>query len=164
MINNQIFAWENYEENPDKMIGVDTIPTQKDATYNEVSKGVFTGSMLESFFTNVDKATVPQVASVIGMEPGEIIYGSKEGMVMVNKTYDFTSYAEDQTTVYGTGKAKVLFADDNKTYIKVVENSVAGWTDRVFYVNSTEVTTDFMELIDASTNESLTPKVYVKIN
>lgn len=164
MIDNQIFAWGNYEENPNKMIGVDTIPTQKDATYNEVSDGVFTGSMAESFFTNVDKSMVPEVASVIGMEAGEIVYGSKDGIVMVNKTYDFTSYAADKTTVYGTGKAKVLFVNDNKTYIKVVENSVAGWTDRVFYVNGTEMTTDFMELIDASTNTPLDPTVYVKIN
>lgn len=139
MINNQIFAWENYEENPNKMIGVDTIPTQKDATYNEVSNGVFTGSMLESFFTNVDKATVPQVASVIGMEPGEIVYGSKEGMVMV-EFYRFTSY--DQETggnKWGEGKVRVIKKDSKNTYVKVIENSTPEFVGNEYYVVATEI-------------------------
>lgn len=88
MIDNQIFAWENYEENPNKMIGVDTIPTQKDATYNEVSNGVFTGSMAESFFTNVDKSMVPEVASVTGMMPGEIVEGKGIEMFISRTCHD----------------------------------------------------------------------------
>lgn len=88
MIDNQIFAWGNYEENPNKMIGVDTIPTQKDATYNEVSNGVFTGSMAESFFTNVDKSMVPEVASVTGMMPGEIVEGKGIEMFISRTCHD----------------------------------------------------------------------------
>lgn len=100
MINNQIFAWENYEENPDKMIGVDTIPTQKDATYNEVSNGVFTGSMAESFFTNVDKATIPQVASVIGEVAMELVEG--KGAVVPGLEIHYITSEAEYTAAMGT--------------------------------------------------------------
>lgn len=76
----QLFSWNNYEENPQNAIGVETIPTQKEATYNEVAEGVFTGNMEESFFTNEDKTSIPNVATVIGEKPGAIIEG--KGVVL----------------------------------------------------------------------------------
>lgn len=100
MIDNQIFAWGNYEENPNKMIGVDTIPTQKDATYNEVSDGVFTGSMAESFFTNVDKSMVPEVASVIGEVAMELVEG--KGAVQSGVEIHYITNVDEYDAAMGT--------------------------------------------------------------
>lgn len=154
MNDSQIFAWDNYDDNPNNMIGVDTIPTQKNATYSDASNGVFTGSLADSFFTNDDLMTVPNVASVIGMEAGEIVYGSKEGMVMVNKTYSFTSWsAETGGEQYGEGTAKIISTEGSKSYVKVLENNVPEWVGRVFYVNNES--TGRMQLNDASTDEPI---------
>lgn len=59
-----------------------------------------------------------------------------------NETYAFTSWsAADGGTQYGTGTAEKVSSDSNSTTVKVTQNSVAGWTGRVFTVNATEVTT-----------------------
>ena len=128
MINNQIFTWGNYEENPNNMIGVDTIPTQKDATYNEVSGGVFTGSMAESFFTNVDKSMVPEVASVIGEVAMELVEG-KGAVVPGLEIHYITSEAEyddamDETTgwLYKAGyREDITWSGDMAWAVALVE-------------------------------------------
>lgn len=101
-MDNQVFAWENYEENPNKMIGVNTIPTQKGATYNTVSNGVFTGSVVESFFTNEDKATIPQIASVIGQKPMEIVEG--KGLIAAGVELHYITSDEEFSAAMGTAE------------------------------------------------------------
>lgn len=118
MIDNQIFAWGNYEENPNKMIGVDTIPTQKDATYNEVSDGVFTGSMAESFFTNVDKSKVPEVASVIGELAMELVEG--KGAVQSGVEIHYIT----NSTEFNAAKTTYL-----AQYIEKDPNPVTEWSE-----------------------------------
>lgn len=61
-----------------------------------------------------------------------------------NEIYPFTSWntgtigAEDEVQ-YGTGTAEKISSDSNSTTVKVTQNSVAGWTGRVFTVNSAEL-------------------------
>lgn len=81
MDTNQIFAWGGYDDNPNNAIGVDTLHTQKEAKYNDVADSVFTGSVLDSFFTNNDKTLGTNPASVVGEEAKEIVFG--EGLVDV---------------------------------------------------------------------------------
>lgn len=162
MIDNQIFAWGNYEEDPKNIMGVDTIPTQKNATYTDSANGVFTGNLEESFFTNIDKSLVSNPAAVNGMEAGDIVYGSKDGIVMVNKTYEFTSWsAATEGTKYGDGKAKVINTEDTKTYVQVLENSESEWVNRVFWVDNT-ITEGRLQLNDASTDTPI--DVWIELN
>jgi len=59
-----------------------------------------------------------------------------------NEVYAFTSWsAATEGTQYGTGTAEKISSDSTSTTVKVTQNSVAGWTGRVFTVNATEVTT-----------------------
>lgn len=74
-LNSQIFTWGNYEEDPKNIMGIDTLPTQKSATYNSAADGVFTGSIEESFFTNIDKSLVSNPAMVIGEVAMELVEG-----------------------------------------------------------------------------------------
>ena len=92
-LNSQIFTWGNYEEDPKNIMGVDTIPTQKDATYTNSANGVFTGSVEESFFTNIDKSVVSNPAAVIGEVPMDIIDG-KGAVVPGLEIHYITSKAE----------------------------------------------------------------------
>lgn len=93
-LNSQIFAWGNYEENPMDIMGIKTIPTQKDATYTDSADGVFTGSIEESFFTNIDKSVVSNPAAVIGETPMDIIDG-KGCVAPTNESNDTQNDGDD---------------------------------------------------------------------
>jgi hypothetical protein len=79
---NSIFAWDNYDEDPNNGIILETIPEQKNASYTDSRDGVFTGSAMESFFENTDKTSYPGIHPVNGMEAGDIVFG--EGVVLVS--------------------------------------------------------------------------------
>ena len=81
MDNNRIFYQDNYDDDPNNEIGLDSINSQKEGTYSSSANGVFTGSLLESFFTNNDVSGVPSPAFVIGEKPGDIVEG--KGVVPV---------------------------------------------------------------------------------
>lgn len=81
MNNNRIFYQDNYDDDPNNEIGLDSINSQKEGTYSSSANGVFTGSLLESFFTNNDVSGVPSPAFVIGEKPGDIVEG--KGVVPV---------------------------------------------------------------------------------
>ena len=58
-----------------------------------------------------------------------------------NDVYAFTSWsAATDGTQYGTGTAEKISSGSNSTTVKVTQNSVAGWTGRVFTVNASTVT------------------------
>ena len=73
------FAWNNYDDDPTKAIGVTTIANQKNGVYQEIPDGHFNGSMEESFFSNNDEMAGCGVSMVIGEEAKELVYG--EGFV-----------------------------------------------------------------------------------
>lgn len=100
MINNQIFAWDNYEDDPNKRIGLDSIPSQKNATYSSALDGVFTGSLEESFFTNDDKAAIPNPAQVIGEVAMELVEG--KGAVVPGLEIHYITSEAEYTAAMGT--------------------------------------------------------------
>ena len=103
-LNSQIFTWGNYEEDPKNIMGIDTLPTQKSATYNSAANGVFTGSIEESFFTNIDKSLVSNPAMVIGEAAMELVEG--KGTV-ANITINYiTSEAEYNAAMADNGFLK----------------------------------------------------------
>jgi hypothetical protein len=55
------------------------------------------------------------------------------------QTFAFTSYANDHTTQYGTGKALVLGSANGETTVEVIENSVEGWVGRKFVVKDSDM-------------------------
>ena len=79
---NRIFDWDNYDDNPLDAIGVNTIYTQKKATYAPSGNGEVVTDAFDTFMSNADKYAYPQVSEVAGYEAKVLVYG--EGMVDVN--------------------------------------------------------------------------------
>jgi hypothetical protein len=67
MDDNRIFARDNYDDNPLDAIGVNTIPTQKNATYTEVPEEQFINTAFDSFVENIESPT-PQLKKICGIE------------------------------------------------------------------------------------------------
>ncbi len=79
MINVFLFAWDNYDDNPLDAIGVNTIPTQKEATYAPSAEGELVTDAFDTFMSNGDEYSYPQVAEVAGEEPKVLVFG--EGFI-----------------------------------------------------------------------------------
>lgn len=82
MSNVFLFAWDNYDDNPLDAIGVNTIPTQKEATYAPAAEGELVTDAFDTFMSNADNYAYPQVAEVAGEEAKVLVFG--EGMVDIN--------------------------------------------------------------------------------
>lgn len=85
IINGQaFFANTNYDDNPQEGIILETIPEQKNATHTVTSDGELVCDPWESFRTNNGKMGYPNVATVNGMDAGDIVFG--EGVVLVDNS------------------------------------------------------------------------------
>ena len=85
----------------------------------------------------------------------------------VTKAYEFTSYAPDGETVYGTGVAETTgqtktFSGTEYAEIEVKENSVEGWAGQKFYIIAT-ATADGTTKYDLYDAEGQTVGVKVSI-
>ena len=80
------FGWDNYDDNPNNGIFLNTIDSQKNAVYVDNCNGVFTGSEMETFFENTDKTSYPGVSTVHGVDAGDIVFG--EGVVLTEAPKD----------------------------------------------------------------------------
>ena len=76
---NDIFALDNYDDNPLDAIGVNTIPTQKSATYAPSAEGELVTDAFDTFMSNGDNYAYPQVSGVAGEEPMVLVFG--EGFI-----------------------------------------------------------------------------------
>ena len=79
MNDSRIFAWDNYDDNPLDAIGVNTIPTQKEATYAPATKGELVTDAFDTFMSNGDEYAYPQVVEVAGEEAKVLVFG--EGFI-----------------------------------------------------------------------------------
>lgn len=73
----------------------------------------------------------PEVGMLLMVAPDALV---KDEVLPV---YAFTSAdPTDTTDIWATGKAAVLSSGSGETKVKVVENSVAGWTDKIFIIKT----------------------------
>ncbi len=84
MDDNRIFAWNNYDDNPLDAIGVNTIHTQKEATYAPSAEGELVTDAFDTFMSNGDNYAYPQVSGVAGEEAMVLVFG--KGMVEVGNS------------------------------------------------------------------------------
>ena len=96
MDDNRIFAWDNYDDNPLDAIGVNTIPTQKKATYAPVAEGELVTDAFDTFMSNGDEYAYPQVAEVAGEKAKVLVFG--EGFVNAANETDGGSDDDDEQT------------------------------------------------------------------
>lgn len=73
----------------------------------------------------------PEVGMLLMVAPDALV---NEEVLPV---YAFTSAnPADTTDIWATGKAAILSSGSGETKVKVVENSVAGWTDKIFIIKT----------------------------
>ncbi len=85
-MNNQIFAWDNYDDNPLNGAPLTTIETAKEATYAPVGEGELVVDAFDTFTSNADEYAYPQVAEVAGENPMVMVFG--EGVKAVTTEND----------------------------------------------------------------------------
>lgn len=118
MDDNRIFAWDNYDDNPLDAIGVNTIPTQKEATYAPAAEGELVTDAFDTFMSNGDEYAYPQVAEVAGEKPKVLMFG--EGFVAVESEDDGGSDDDEQT------KTAITITAKSGTYTETSQVPTAG--------------------------------------
>lgn len=128
MDDNRIFAWDNYDDNPLDAIGVNTIPTQKEATYAPAAEGELVTDAFDTFMSNGDEYAYPQLAEVAGEKPKVLMFG--EGFVAVESEGDGGSDDDEQT------KTAITITAKSGTYTETSEVPTAG-----------DITSDFEDYV-----------------
>lgn len=83
------------------------------------------------------------------------------GAITTGAGFTFTSYGQDKTTEYGTGKVKQLSQVGEWTTVLVTSNSVEGFVGKEYKVHATALDTNtFYELY---TTEGAATGIYVKV-
>ena len=98
-------------------------------------------------------------------EDKEEVYGLRVKLTDKVEKYEFTSYADKKAeTEWATGIVEVTEKTNAYIKVKVLENSIEGFVDNVYYVNASTKIGNIVELkSDAELQTSLEPQVFVKI-
>ena len=155
MSNVFLFDWDNYDDNPLYAIGVNTIPTQKEATYAPAAEGELVADAFDTFMSNGDEYAYPQVAEVAGEEAKVLVLG--EGFISPEPQ-------PEPPSVNGYMYLEAAEANSTVSMVSTLETApdLEYSTDGVTWQEWQHTTTEGIHIFDTITLGAIGDKVYFR--